>query len=572
MASEGSNAMSQEQALLGSDSDSDNLEATEQQSSALSFLSNGDVLRQIIMILALAICLAMAVFLLMWAKEPEMRPLGTMTTNELVETLDFLDQAKIPYTIEGNSVLVNAEQYQDIKLKLRRSGLSEAAPAGEQILLNDMGFGVSQRLEGERLKLSRERQLATAIEQMKSVNKAQVLLAIPKSNVFARQEQKPSATVVLSLRNNNGLVQEEIDSIVDIVASAVQGLIPSRVTVTDHNGRLLNSGSQDPLSSRTRKEFEMERKRESEYKNKIDAILIPVVGLGNYTAEVDVTLDFTAVEQTQKRYNPDLPAVRSEFTVENNNVGAGAIGIPGALTNQPPVAAQIPEQAGGANAQTQSGSSHKEATRNYELDTTISHTRSQVGVVRRVSVSVALDYNSQVSDSGETTREPRSAEQLASIRRLLQGGVGFNLSRGDTLEVVSVPFTRPEILSEADLPLWEQAWFWRAMRIAGSVLVLIVLIVAVVRPMLNRILSSGEESEHAETDLDAALAAYENDDDLQLISADNTETDFGIRDGQLKLPDLHKDEDMLKAVRALVANEPDLAAMVIKDWVINDAK
>ncbi len=150
--------------------------------------------------------------------------------------------------------------------------------------------------------------------------------------------------------------------------------------------------------------------------------------------------------------------------------------------------------------------------------------------------------------------------------------MGFNLSRGDTLEVVSVPFSRPELMTEADLPIWEQAWFWRAMRIAGSVLVLIVLIVAVVRPMLNRILSSGEENEHTETDLDAALAAYENDDDLQLISADNSEIDFGIRDGQLKLPDLHKDEDMLKAVRALVANEPDLAAMVIKDWVINDAK
>ncbi len=357
MASEGSNAMSQEQALLSSNNDGDSLEATEQQSSALSFLSNGDVLRQIIMILALAICLAMAVFLLMWAKEPEMRPLGTMTTPELVETLDFLDAQKIPYTIEGNTILVNAERYQDIKLQLRRSGLTDAPPAGEQILLNDMGFGVSQRLEGERLKLSRERQLATAIEQMKSISKAQVLLAIPKSNVFARREQQPSATVVVQLRSSNGLQQEEIDSIVDIVASAVQGLVPTRVTVTDQHGRLLNSGSQDPLSSRTRKEFEMERKREEEYKDKIDAIMIPIVGVGNYTAEVDVTLDFTAVEQTQKRFNPDLPAVRSEYTIEDNNVGAGAIGIPGALTNQPPLPAEIPEQAGGATTQAQSGSS-----------------------------------------------------------------------------------------------------------------------------------------------------------------------------------------------------------------------
>ncbi|WP_026972669.1 flagellar basal-body MS-ring/collar protein FliF [Aliagarivorans marinus] len=566
--------MSQEQALLEGDNESTELAATEQQSSTLSFLGNTDMLRQVIIILALAVCLAMAVFLLMWAKEPEMRPLGSMTTDELVQTLDFLDQSKIPYTVEGSTVLVNAEQYQDIRLRLRRAGLSETTPAGEEILLNDMGFGVSQRLEGERLKLSRERQLASAIEQMRSVSKARVLLAIPKQNVFARREQQPSATVIVNLRNASGLKQEEIDSIVDMVASAVHNLVPSRVTVTDQNGRLLNSGSQDPLSSRTRREFEMERQREEEYRDKIDAILAPVVGLGNYTAEVDVTLDFTAVEQTQKRFNPDLPAVRSEYTVEDNNVGPGPIGIPGALTNQPPLPADIPEQVNAdGTTSMQSGSSHRESTRNYELDTTISHTRQQVGAVQRISVSVALDYiDGPVGEGGEANRIPRTAEQLTTIRRLLQGGVGFNLARGDTLEVVTVPFSRPEALTDIDVPVWEQAWFWRAMRIVGSVLVLIVLIVAVVRPMLKRMIDSEEQDDVGETDLDAALAAYDGDEDVDLITMSDGEMDFGIREGQLKLPDLHKDEDMLKAVRALVANEPDLAAMVIKDWVINDGK
>ena len=127
-----------------------------------------------------------------------------------------------------------------------------------------------------------------------------------------------------------------------MVASSVPNLDPGRVTVTDQNGRLLNSGSQDPLASRTRREYEIEKHREQEYRNKIDSILIPVLGLGNFTAEVDVSMDFTAVEQTQKSFNPEPPALRSELTIEDINGGQGAIGIPGALSNQPPMQSAIP--------------------------------------------------------------------------------------------------------------------------------------------------------------------------------------------------------------------------------------
>ena len=199
------------------------LDEHEQKSSALGFLSNTDVLRQITLILGLTICLAIAVFILLWGKEPEMRPLGTFTTQELVSTLDYLDQQKIPYQVDGKSVLVSAENYADIRLRLTRAGLannSDASNDGEAILLKDSSFGVSQRMESERLKLSRERQLASAIEQFQNVAKAQVLLAIPKDNVFARNERKPSATVVLSLKGS-ALGQGEVDSIVDMVASAV---------------------------------------------------------------------------------------------------------------------------------------------------------------------------------------------------------------------------------------------------------------------------------------------------------------------------------------------------------------
>ncbi|QET81652.1 flagellar basal body M-ring protein FliF [Aeromonas veronii] len=548
------------------------LDENEQKSSALGFLSNTDVLRQITLILGLAICLAIAVFILLWGKEPDMRPLGTYTTQELVKTLDFLDQQKISYEVDGKSVLVNAESYPTIQLALTRAGLANATDSsigGEDILLKDSSFGVSQRMESERLKLSRERQLASAIEQFQNVAKAQVLLAIPKDNVFARNERKPSATVVLNLKGA-ALGQGEVDSIVDMVASAVHGLEPTRVTVTDQNGRLLNSGSQDPISAQTRKEFAMQQKQELEYKQKIDAILIPVLGADNYTAEVDLSLDFSQQEQTRKTYNPDLPAVRSEMTMEENSASGSNGGVPGALSNQPPAASNIPEEATGGDGASAaaSGRSRKEATRNFELDTTVSHTRRQMGGIRRMTVSVAVDYKAVPGADGAVTREARTQAELDTLRRLLSGGLGFDVTRGDTLEVVAIPFNRPELDTVAEVPLYDQPWFWRAVRIAASVLVIIVLIVTVVRPMLKRLLYPDAKPE-GEVDFDNHTVLG-GDDELSLLSA-QVENDqvFGVRDGQLKLPDLHRDEDLLKAVRALVANEPDLAAQVIKEWVTN---
>ncbi|MGN4977137.1 flagellar basal-body MS-ring/collar protein FliF [Aeromonas veronii] len=558
--------------LLINDEGTAALDENEQKSSALGFLSNTDVLRQITLILGLAICLAIAVFILLWGKEPDMRPLGTYTTQELVKTLDFLDQQKIPYEVDGKSVLVNAESYPTIQLALTRAGLANATDSsigGEDILLKDSSFGVSQRMESERLKLSRERQLASAIEQFQNVAKAQVLLAIPKDNVFARNERKPSATVVLNLKGA-ALGQGEVDSIVDMVASAVHGLEPTRVTVTDQNGRLLNSGSQDPISAQTRKEFAMQQKQEMEYKQKIDAILIPVLGADNYTAEVDLSLDFSQQEQTRKTYNPDLPAVRSEMTMEENSASGSNGGVPGALSNQPPAASNIPEEATGGDGAgaAASGRSRKEATRNFELDTTVSHTRRQMGGIRRMTVSVAVDYKAVPGADGAVTREARTQAELDTLRRLLSGGLGFDVTRGDTLEVVAIPFNRPELDTVAEVPLYDQPWFWRAVRIAASVLVIIVLIVTVVRPMLKRLLYPDAKPE-GEVDFDNHTVLG-GDDELSLLSA-QVENDqvFGVRDGQLKLPDLHRDEDLLKAVRALVANEPDLAAQVIKEWVTN---
>ncbi|CAI3796353.1 flagellar basal-body MS-ring/collar protein FliF [Rheinheimera sp. MM224] len=547
----------------------------EQKSGFLGSMGGGmDMVRQISLIVALTICIALAVLIILWAREPDMRPLGTFETKELIETLDYLDSQKVDYKLEGQVVMVSGKEYQNIKLQLARAGLQQEQTTGDEILMQDSGFGVSQRLEMERLKHSREQQLARTIEQFQSIASARVLLAIPKENIFARREKQPSATVMVSVKGGKSLKEGEVDSIVDLVASAVQGLEPSRVTVTDQNGRLLNSGSQDASSARSRKEYEMERAREEEYRQKIDSILIPVLGVDNYTAQVDLLMDFTAVEQTQKRFNPDLPAVRSEMSIEENSVGGGLGGIPGALTNQPPLNSAIPEQAVGADAAKPvvPGRNTKEMTRNYELDTTISHSTQQSGLIRRISVSVAVDYLPGATATDGTVTEPqiRSQAEIANIRRLLQGGIGFDVQRGDTIEVVSVPFARSIMAEAVEPPIYEQEWFARMLKLVMGTLIIIVLIVAVVRPMLKKLIYPEDTQEaYDESSLSSGLDLGDETMDMLTREFDSKSVGFAA-DGTLMLPDLHGDEDLLKAVRALVANEPELSSLVVKNWLAED--
>ncbi|PMJ39458.1 flagellar M-ring protein FliF [Vibrio cyclitrophicus] len=527
-----------------------------------------DLLRQVVLVLSISICVALIVMLFFWVKEPEMRPLGAYETEELIPVLDYLDLQKIEYSLEGNTISVPASEYNSLKLNMVRAGLNQERNAGDDILMQDMGFGVSQRLEQERLKLSRERQLAKAIEQMKQVRKAQVLLALPKQSVFVRHNQEASASVFLTLKTGNNLKQQEVDSVVDMVASAVPGMKTSRITVTDQHGRLLSSGSQDPMSAARRKEHELERNQEQALREKIDSILIPILGFGNYTAQVDIQLDFSAVEQTRKRFDPNTPATRSEYTLEDYNNGNTVAGIPGALSNQPPADASIPQDVAQMKdgSMTGQGSVHKEATRNFELDTTISHERKQSGTVNRQTVSVAIkDRQSLNPDTGEVVHTPIPASEINAIRQVLIGTVGFDETRGDLLNVLSMQFAPQVTDVVADVPIWEHPNFNDWVRWFASALVIIVVVLVLVRPAMKKLLNPAVDNDDQMYGPDGMPIGA--DGETSLIGGDIEGGELFEFGSSIDLPNLHKDEDVLKAVRALVANEPELAAQVVKNWM-----
>lgn len=529
-----------------------------------------DLLRQVVLVLSISICVALIVMLFFWVKEPEMRPLGVFETEELIPVLDHLDQQKINYKLDGNTILVESSEFNSIKLDMVRSGLNQTGQAGDDILLQDMGFGVSQRLEQERLKLSRERQLAKAIEEMKQVRRARVLLALPKQSVFVRHNQDASASVFLTLNTGTNLKQQEVDSIVDMVASAVPGMKTSRVTVTDQHGRLLSSGSQDPVSAARRKEQELERGQEQALREKIDSVLIPILGFGNYTAQVDIEMDFSAVEQTRKQFDPNTPATRSEYALEDYNNGNMVAGVPGALSNQPPADASIPQDVAQMKdgSLVGQGSVRKESTRNFELDTTISHERKQTGVINRQTVAVAIKDRATINpDTGEVTYTPRSEAEINAIRQVLVGTMGFSEARGDLLNVLSMPFAEQEPDQVADVPIWEHPNFNDWIRWFASALVIIVVILVLIRPAMKKLLNPAGDDDNEMYGPDGLPIGA--DGETSLIGSDIDAGELFEFGSSIDLPNLHKDEDVLKAVRALVANEPELAAQVVKNWMTN---
>ena len=250
-------------------------------------------------------------------------------------------------------------------------------------------------------------------------------------------------------------------------------------------------------------------------------------------------------------------------------------GSPGPLSNQPPMNSDIPQEVGTETTSVSSGSSHKEATRNFELDTTISHTRQQIGTLRRVSVSVAVDFkNAPAAEDGSVSRVPRTEQELANIRRLLEGAVGFNTQRGDMIEVVTVPFM-DQLIEDAPAPeMWEQPWFWRAVKLGLGTLVALAIVMFIISPMLKRIVYPDSAKLPEEPKMGDELAEIEDQyaaDTLGMLERPEAEYSYAD-DGSILIPDLHKDDDMIKAIRAIVANEPELSTQVVKNWLIEDDK
>lgn len=543
--------------------------------------------RQIGLMLGFAFCVAIAIAVVLWSQEPSYSLLFSgIAENDAAEIIDALDKQDINYKIDNGSgaILVPSADVRELKLKLASQGLPRSNSLGYELLDKEQSFGASKNVEQIRFQRALEGEIARTVMTIQNVKSARVILALPKQSVFVRKQKKPSASVIINLYQGRTLDKGQIEAIVHLVSSSVPLMEAGQVTVVDQKGRLLNSKSSESDMSLTSKQFDYKTGIEEHLMERIENILAPLVGNNGMRTQVSADVDFTVTERTQEMFNPDLPALRSEQTREENNSLSAVQGVPGALSNQPPPAGVAPEIAVGEESQvTANGpsSGSKSATRNFELDKTITHTKLASGVLRRLSVAVVVDNQTLVSEDGTQASQPFAQEELNRFSDLVKQAVGFDSSRGDQVTISNVAFKAPELEEIPDLNVWEQAWFVDLMKQVAAVAVILFLVFGVLRPTMRGLVARTEDESKAtalalakaEADAMGGKVAFDDDGVPYAVPA-NAEAGEG---DQLKLTSGTEDlllleapqsyEKRLEYVQKLIDEDPLLVSQIIKSWI-----
>lgn len=529
------------------------------------------VAKQVGLVVALAATLALVVGIIMWSQaKPYTLLFGSIDPQDMNEIVQTLEQGQVPYKIDTNSggLLVPSDQVHSLRLKLAASGFPKQAASGYQLLDKEQGFGISQFKETTQYHRALEGELAKSVASINTVKSARVMLGLPKRSVFVRKQQKPTASVAVKLYPGRSLNDEQVSSIVYLVASSIPNMEPGDVTVVDQNGNLLtgdsrNSGSMLHMSM---KQLDYTRQVEQTLSARIVDLLAPIVGgVDKVRAQVTAELDFTQEEQTRENYQPDPDAVRSEQEIREINRDKGPTGIPGALTNQPPRAGLAPEEGYIPENDPNLKSSSEKRTKNYELDRTISHIKNSVGSIRRLSVAVVLDDKTTLNEEGLMQRIAMTDEELLRYRQLVSDTVALDETRGDTLTVVNASFAvTPEEEIEST-PIWQESWFWDFVKQFLAGLAVLIIILAVIRPVMRDLSKREERVLDYPEDVAEEVEEIENVDEiskaLEQMNADVEQT-AATAEAESKA-----EHEILEKVRSVVDSNPKVAAHVIRQWM-----
>ncbi|MBB3344457.1 flagellar basal-body MS-ring/collar protein FliF [Luteimonas sp. RC10] len=542
----------------------------------LDRLEKMQLARRLGKMLLLAAAIAGGLIVFFWSQTPGYVPLyAGLDAKATAEATDLLRTAQIPFRIDQatGAISVPEQNVHDARLKLAGSGLTESGRLGFELMERDPGFGVSQFVETARYQHALETELVRTISALRPVRDARVHLAIPKPSAFTRQREAASASVVLELRGGASLERGQVDAIVHLVASSIPDLAPERVTIVDQNGRLLSDSRQDPDAAMSAQQFEQARRQETSFNQRIRELLEPMTGAGRVNAEVTVDMDFSVSEEARELYNAEPPKLRSEQTSENS-APAGTQGIPGATSNLPDTAANpAPVDAAVAAAAGNAGESSRSATRNYELDRTLSHTRQPGGRIRRVTAAVLVDHVPRAGADGATTLQPLTAAELQRIEALVRQAVGFDEARGDVVSVMNAPFVRETLDDVGALPWWQQPMLRDIARIALGALVVLALLFGVVRPAVRQITGPSAKPRRA-ADPETAEVVMLDDEALPALADDTAQ--IGALSGPahaqatIALPsDAY--EDRLRQAREAVKTDSKRVAQVVKGWLGDEA-
>ncbi len=535
-----------------------------------------NLIRQAGLMVGLAASVAIGFAVVLWTQGEDYRPLyGSLDRLDSAEVVEILEANDIVFKIDGSTgaLLVADQDIHKARLKLAEAGVPGDQSVGFELLDQEQPLGTSQFMEGARYRRGLEGELARTITSINSVRGARVHLAIPTRSVFVREARLPSASVFVELYPGRVIKPEQVKAIANLVASSIPELIIENVTVVDQKGNLLSTGEEDVALLMATRQREYARKLEADITQRINSILEPVVGANNYKAEVAADVDFTAIEQAEEFFNPDLPALRSEQTVEEaRRAGEGIAGVPGALVNQPPGNGQAPEQAGdqNGNGNAVAQNSRKEATRNFELDRTISYTKHQQGKLRRLSVAVVVDDRVTINpETGTQSRIPWTENELERLSILVRDAVGFSAARGDSVNVLNSAFIeKSDDFLIIDEPFWQKPWFLSLAKQLVGLLIIVALLVGLLRPVLKSLATAGSRTKEEEKAKELAALQSSGLDSFEGLS-DETVTLTGGEALALPSPE-ESYEQQLNAIKGLVAEDPGRVAQVIKRWVNED--
>lgn len=542
--------------------------------------------KKILLLVAVAAIFSIAVGLLVFNREPSYRILfSNVSDRDGGQIAAALQQMNVPYQLgDGGVISVPSDKVYDVRLKLAAQGLPKAGGVGFE-LMDGQKFGISQFAEQVNYQRSIEGELARTIDSIAAVESSRVHLAIPKQSVFVRDQQQPTASVMLNLRGGRILDAGQIAGILHLVSSSVPGLPLKNISVVDQDGNLLSSlPDLNNASGLDQRQLGFVRQIEQDYVKRIEAILEPLFGKNNARAQVTAQVDFAEVEQTSETFRPNSSpnpsSTRSQQIVESLGSAANPpSGVPGALSNQPPSAASAPitlppgAAPGTATLSGQplvaSGAVHREITTNYEVDKTVQHTKLPKGVVKRLSAAVVVNYKLLPDKNGELKPTALTEKEVQQINNLVREAMGYNQERGDSLNVVNAAF------ADAQLP---PTFKDKAIAYAGDNigqlfkyallgLAILYLLFGVVRPIMR------EFTRKEPTPEEAAAAAGEGGKLLAVAGAEEEgEAGEGGRGGEggSQLTRQQQYEQKLQKVRELVKGDPRMAAQIIKEWISTD--
>jgi len=511
----------------------------------------------------------------LWMQSPQRTTLyAGLPEAEKSRVLDALRNSGVNVALDPvtGDVLVPTENYHSSRMTLAAQGLPQSAATGYD-QLDSIQMGSSRSVEAARLKQSQELELARSISEIDLVISARVHLALPDKEVFVRQQAEPTASVFIQLARGRSLGKSQINAILHLVSASVPSLNKENVSVVDQNGNLLSRSSGSTESRLSNDQLEHRVRLEDIYRTRVTSLLAPIVGAGNINAQINLDIDYTRSEVTEEIVDPNGNALRSEQSTSDRTMAAQAKGIPGALANQPPAAANLQTQstANGGNEEMRSQSSSE--VKNYEVSRTVSSKMNPSNVIRKINAAVLVREQTIMDpETGLPTTQKMTEGELLQIEKLVADAIGIDEERGDSLTVSSAPFVS-ELSDSVKIEWYEKPYMRSIINQGGFVLILGIVILGVVRPLLNRILipvtvpgMAGAPGSEDEIDLDQIEVG--EGESLEDIKAKLKPKKASISAEMLDTANTY--DDKVAVIRMIVSDEAGRVSAVFKSMMSRD--